>query len=107
MTIWTIRTRTSTRPWLTRPWLTRLWLTRPLKPGQAKPSMMLRSEILQLTNLPQIPLNPSILRWCTTMTTQLLQATILQMPPKPPMLQITLRMPRMTIRTWLRITRIK
>jgi len=63
--------------------------------------MMLRSEILQLMNLPQIPLNPSILRWCTTMTTQRLQATILQMPPKPPMLQITLRMTRMTIRTWL------
>ena len=39
--------------------------------------------------------------WCTTMTTQRLQATILQMPPKPPMLQITLRMTRMTIRTWL------
>ena len=47
------------------------------------------------------------LRWCTTMTLQRLQATILQMPPKPPMLQITLRIPRMTIRTWRRITRIK
>lgn len=36
-----------------------------------------------------------------------LQATILQMPTKPPTLQMTLRIPRMTIRTWWRITRIK
>lgn len=49
--MWMIRTKTSTRP----------WLTRPLKPRQARPSMI-RSAILQMTHLPQIPLNPSILR---------------------------------------------
>ena len=33
--------------------------------------MMLRLTILQLTHLPLIPLNPSILRWYTTMTMQI------------------------------------